>query len=153
VNAELSIVDIHSEHSDALGTFFADLRRNGDETEFHPHPLTASEARRITAEHGQDIYRALLADDGAVVGYGILRGWDDGFDTPSLGVAVHPSLRGQGQGRRLVLDLHEVARARGAAQVRLTVSETNSLAIALYVSVGYRLSPHHHGTLVGVVDL
>lgn len=87
---------------------------------------------------GQDIYAALV-EDGRVVAYGMLRGWDDGFEVPSLGVAVHPGERGRGLGGLLMQHLHDEAKRRGAVRVRLTVERENERARRLYDALGYEL--------------
>jgi len=72
---------------------------------------------------------------------------------PSLGLAIHPQCRGQGAGRRLMAHLHERARFRGAATVRLTVSRTTGAAIALYTSLGNRFEPCSDTKLLGLLSL
>ncbi len=71
------------------------LAARGDGRWFHPHPLTAVEAARPCAYDGRDLYYAAVTGD-AVVAYGLLRGWDEGYAVPSLGIAVHPAARGLG---------------------------------------------------------
>jgi ribosomal protein S18 acetylase RimI-like enzyme len=134
-----------------LGDLFDALRESGDGRTFHPHPLGRDEAERLCAYEGRDVY-AVLVEDGRAVAYGMLRGWDEGFDVPSLGLAVHPSERGRGLGRELAERLHEEARRRGAAQVRLTVDADNEPARQLYERLGYTLE-EGEGALVGYVTL
>jgi ribosomal protein S18 acetylase RimI-like enzyme len=134
-----------------LAELFAALRAAGDERWFHPHPLTDGEATRLCGYAGRDFYAALV-DDGRVVAYGMLRGWDEGFDVPSLGLAVHPDERGHGLGRTLLERLHEEARRRGAARVRLTVERGNTAARRLYVELGYELEQRGN-VLVGMLPL
>jgi ribosomal protein S18 acetylase RimI-like enzyme len=126
---------------DALAELFAALHAAGAERWFHPHPLTGAEAERLCAYCGRDVYAALV-DGTRVVAYGMLRGWDAGYEIPSLGIAVHPAERGQGVGRTLMERLHEEARARGARQVRLTVYADNEPARRLYEELGYELEPN-----------
>ena len=82
---------------------------------------------------------AVLSEGGRVVAYGMLRGWDDGYEIPSLGIAVHPAARGSGAGRELMEHLHREARARRAPSVRLTVYSDNASARRLYEELGYEL--------------
>lgn len=83
------------------------------------------------------------------MGYGMLRGWEEGWAVPSLGLAIHPRFRGLGAGRRLLTHLHERARFRGADTVRLKVYRTTGAAIALYTSLGYRFEPSSDTELLG----
>ena len=55
-----------------------------------------------------------------------------------LSVAVHPSHRRGGIGRRLMEAAERVSRERGATATRLEVSTVNAAAIALYRGLGYR---------------
>ena len=137
-----------SEDEELLADLFADM----DTTFFRPHPLTAGEARRLANYPGRDVY-AILAVDERPVAYGLLRGWDEGYPTPSLGVAVRTSAQGRGYGRLMMESLHAVARARGASRVRLRVHPDNTVARHLYESLGYRYDGEERGELVMVVDV
>src|SRR5437868_120527 len=81
--------------AEGLAALFAALEANGDGRFFHPHPLTPQEARRRCADRGGDLYYAALRGS-QVLGYGLLRGWDEGYPVPSLGIAVAPAHRGAG---------------------------------------------------------
>jgi ribosomal protein S18 acetylase RimI-like enzyme len=132
-----TIVRAEPPAAEGLARLFEALEAAGDDRHFRPHPLTRREAERICHYRGLDEYRVALVD-AVVVGYGMLRGWDEGFEAPSLGIAVHPDHRHQGIGRALMAALHCIAVERGAASVRLRVHPNNRDAIALYRSVGYR---------------
>ena len=71
---------------------------------------------------------------------------------PSLGIALDQSVRGRGYGRVLMNFLHETARKRGAAKVRLKVDSRNHPAIELYRSLGYVFEPQSGQDLVGFLD-
>jgi ribosomal protein S18 acetylase RimI-like enzyme len=143
---------------DGLADLFLALARAGDERLFHPHPLTHA-ASRTVCRHRQgdgphDEYHVVVApsQNGAsetVVGYGMLRGWTEGYETPSLGIAVHPDHRGRGIARQLMDHLHAVAAARGAARVRLKVYRKNLAAVRLYDSLGYEFEPFSETELLG----
>jgi ribosomal protein S18 acetylase RimI-like enzyme len=128
------------------------LELSGDDQRFHPHPFTDAAVQRLAEGKGKDYY-CVLVEDGRVVGYGMLRGWDEGYDVPSLGIAVHPAARRRGLAGRLMRHLHEQARARGASRVRLKVLEDNSAAIALYEALGYRFDDKDGHYLVGMLPL
>jgi ribosomal protein S18 acetylase RimI-like enzyme len=135
-----------------LSEFFRVLCQEGDATRFHPHPLTDAEAARIVRYEGKDLYYVAVQAE-SVVGYGMLRGWDAGFDVPSLGIAFHPAVRGKGLGRAFMMFLHAAARQCGATRVRLKVYRENLAAIGLYESLGYRFEGEEAGQLVGIVTL
>lgn len=135
-----------------LAEFFRALVEAGDEQEFHPHPLTQSEAERLCRYNGRDLYY-VLADGPRVLAYGMLRGWDEGYDVPSLGIAVHPHERGRGIGRTLMEFLHAAARQRGSPRVRLKVYPRNQAAVRLYRRLGYAFRGEEQGQLVGYLEL
>ena len=125
---------------DALADFFRRLRSAPAVCWFHPYPLMDAQAAALSAHRGRDLYW-VLTDAGRVLGYGMLRGWDQGFEVPSLGIAVAPEERGRGLGRLMTDLLHEAARRRGAGRVRITVYTRNEPALRLFRAAGYRFRP------------
>ena len=117
----------------------------------HPHPFTPEHALTIAHYSGRDYYAAMLIDD-EMVAYGMLRGWDEGFEIPSLGIVVGASHRGLGLGRGMMEYLHAVARDRGALTIRLKVYKSNAVAAQLYRRMGYVLSDHNEREWLGVFD-
>jgi ribosomal protein S18 acetylase RimI-like enzyme len=151
-SARIAMVPVDEGMEAQLAAFFADLLAAGDEATFHPHPLTPAAARSIARRTGLDVYMVATIGD-QVVGYGMLRGWDDGFAAPSLGVAVHPAHRGHGLGRRIMDELHGIARSRGSDRVRLTVAANHVAARSLYESLGYRFDTGADGRMVGWLEI
>ena len=145
-------VALSSEHASSLANLFGRLHEDDRDNFFHPHPLTAEEAAARSNYSGRDFYCVMLLENN-VIGYGMLRGWDEGFAIPSLGIALDPSSRGRGYSRVLMNFLHSVAKERGATRVRLKVDPRNSAAIELYRSLGYVLEPQADGQLIGLLEL
>jgi ribosomal-protein-alanine N-acetyltransferase len=135
-----------------LAGFFRALKRAGDDRYFHPHPLTDEEARRRAHYSGKDLYY-VLAEGDMVLGYGVLRGWDEGYEVPSLGIAIYPSVRGMGLSKLFMHFLHVAARRRGASKVRLKVHPDNTAAVTLYKRLGYTFQSEEAGQLVGFIEL
>ena len=67
----------------------------------------------------------------------MLRGWEEGFEVPSLGVLVDHRLYGRGIGRLLTSFAISKARDLRCARVRLSVNASNQRALALYESLGF----------------
>lgn len=145
-------VALGPQHASFLGLLFSRLREAGDENFFHPHPLTDKEAVERSNYGGRDFYCVMLQDNKAI-GYGMLRGWDEGYAVPSLGIALDPSTRGQGNSRILMNFLHDTAKKRGATKIRLKVNSNNRPAIELYRSLGYIFEPEHDQELIGFLEL
>ncbi len=75
-----------------LVQFFKDIVTNKDDLYFHPHPLTHEMAKKIATYEGDDLY-FLQIKDNEIAGYAMLRGWDEGYTIPSLGIALHPDFQ------------------------------------------------------------
>lgn len=135
-----------------LEDFFNDLLESGIERYFHPHPLSRSEAERVSQYVGQDLYYVAVTGN-KVLGYGLLRGWDEGYAIPSLGISLHPSVQGQGLGRAFMYFLHAAAGQRGVKKIRLRVYPDNIRSVKLYKSLGYIFQEiEEDGQLVGLLD-
>jgi ribosomal protein S18 acetylase RimI-like enzyme len=148
----LEIRFVSPEWEQPLAEFFTAIRMSGEQY-FHPHPFTDESAKTLAHYCGKDLYYLLL-DGRTVLAYGILRGWDQGYEIPSLGIAVHPEARGGKLGELMMHFLHSAARRKGARQVRLKVYGGNVSARNLYIKLGYRFdSVEEEGQLVGRLEL
>jgi ribosomal protein S18 acetylase RimI-like enzyme len=151
-SSPLEFLKLTPEWEGPLADFFHALRGAGDESNFHPHPLDAGSANKLTSYTGRDLYYIAVAG-GRVLGYGMLRGWDEGYAIPSLGIAIHPDARGKGLGKALMGFLHCAARQKGANRIRLKVYPQNTASLNLYGSLGYKFETSDGGQLVGYLDL
>ncbi len=151
-SAHVEIRRLSATWEDALVRFFDSLVAAGDDRYFHPHPFTAQEAHRLASYSGQDWY-AVVVEDGEILGYGMLRGWDAGEHDPGLGIVIAPFARGMGVGRLLMLYLHTVARRSGASRIRLKVYPENQAAIELYRNLGYEFVDQDQNQLIGYLSL
>jgi ribosomal protein S18 acetylase RimI-like enzyme len=143
---------VSKRHEEGLAALFRSLVEQGDDHRFHPHPLTEGHAAWLAAYRGKDLYYVATQGE-SVLAYGMLRGWEEGYEVPSLGIAVHPAWRGRGLARSFMLFLHAAARARGAHRIRLKVYPDNLPARYLYESLGYQFEPGPEGQLVGFCPL
>ena len=131
-------------HSDktiiALSKFFDHLVQNGDDKYFHPHPFTLEESTKLASikHSGLDLYYLAIQNE-EILAYGMLRGWDAGFQIPSLGISVHKQARGIGISITMMEVLHCAARWRGAEGIRLKVHFENKIARSLYQKLGYKI--------------
>jgi GNAT superfamily N-acetyltransferase len=139
------------DHERGLARFFEGLIAEGADRWFHPHPFTAEHASLLAGYQGRDLYYVATQGE-AVVAYGMLRGWEEGFEVPSLGIAVLGRARGTGLARTFMQFLHSAARLRGAPRVRLKVYPENEAARRLYESMGYRFEPGEDHQLLGFFD-
>jgi ribosomal protein S18 acetylase RimI-like enzyme len=148
----LEVRQLCPEQEKTLSELFDSVSKDG-EAHFHPHPLTEEYARKVCQYGGQDLYYVVL-DGIEALGYGMLRGWDDGYDVPSLGIVVRAGVRGCRFGEMLMHFLHSAARRRGAKQIRLKVYPENVAALHLYRKLGYEFAAEPEaGQLVGRINL
>ena len=162
----MEIVRLDQSHVDDLIEFMSAVNANAeDSSNFHPHGLFESTAemelklRNVAVEaSGADPY--FLGYIGREpVAYGFLRGWSEGYPDAFLGIAVRRERQGQGLGREMTMHLIRTAAAaadKGAShQLKLSVYMTNTRAVNLYRSLGFRLTAHPRrgGEFLGVLDL
>ena len=104
---------------------------------FRAFELSGAQAIKLHQYVGLDEYFvAMLAK--RPVGFGMLRGWDEGYAIPSLGLFVEPGSQGKGVGRAIVRHGASRSRLRGASRLRLTVDSVNQDAIGLYQTCGFQ---------------
>lgn len=137
-----------------LVDMLATLVASGEARAFHPHAFDRHTLESLCRPAGgpRDEYWVAI-EDRQVIAYGLLRGWSEGYEVPSLGIAVHPAARGRGVARSMMEHLHDVARGRGAVRVRLKVYRDNAAAIRLYAALGYRLEPLNDREFLGFAEL
>lgn len=126
------------EFADGLGDFFEICRKNGDEKFFHPHPLTRKEAYRLAHYNGKDAYYVLLFN-GEVIGYGLERGYDEGYEVPTSGRLLHPDFRNCGIGTIFIRFLYASAFLRGADEILIHIEPDNMNSLVQSTKVGHIL--------------
>ena len=137
---------------DQLASFFELIKSKRDDKYFHPHPFNKKKAEELGNYTGKDLY-FLQTNENEICGYGMLRGWDEGYPVPSLGIIIHPDYKGRGLGKKFMDILHDRARQKGAKQIRLKVYLENKSAIALYKNMGYVFCRHKQDQLSGCAKL
>jgi ribosomal protein S18 acetylase RimI-like enzyme len=94
-----------------------------------------------------------MIDYDVVIGYGMLRGWDEGYSIPFLGISIHPSHHGKGYGKIMMNHLHRIAYDCGVRSIKLKVYKDNIGAISLYKKLGYILTEDKDSDkLVGTIN-
>ena len=78
--------------TDKLTSFFELIKNKKEDKYFHPHPFNKKKAEELVNYKGNDLY-FLQTSENIICGYGMLRGWDEGYPVPSLGIIIHPDYR------------------------------------------------------------
>ncbi len=120
---------------------------------FHPHEFTVTALLAEVSSKPRDLFMVLTGENNNIIGYGMLRGWSEGYDIPSLGIMIDKRERGKGYSSEIMKTLHSIAKSRGATQVRLTVLKQNTSAISLYNNFGYQLEELDSDNLIGYKQL
>lgn len=89
-------------------------------------------ARAISASH---INAAVVREQGALVGFGIMEYWDD--DAHLVLFAVNPAHQRQGVGSAILRWLEASAQVSGARRIRLETRRDNDAARIFYNEHGY----------------
>jgi [ribosomal protein S18]-alanine N-acetyltransferase len=132
---------LEPKHLGELYYVWWEIISTGADEFFHPHPLSLKEAVRVCNHKGKDLYVAAFSN-AEMAAYGMLRGWDVGYEIPTLGIYVCKKFQGRGFGRWFMGELHRLAAERGAEKIRLTVMKNNEKAISLYEKLGYVMDGH-----------
>jgi ribosomal-protein-alanine N-acetyltransferase len=148
----VEIVGARPEHLPVFLSFLSSVDTPEERRFFSPHPFDGETAARICNYTGPDAYYLMLRN-GEVVGYGLLRGWEEGFAIPSLGICIAPAYRSHKLGKLLMGFLHAEARRRGCQKVRLKVRKENARARAMYCAMGYEFAFEENGFLIGILTL
>lgn len=71
-----------------------------------------------------------------LIGYGVMSA--GGGEAHVLNIAIAPEAQGRGLGRRMLEHLLELGRSKGASEMLLEVRPSNTVAVGLYESMGFR---------------
>ena len=149
----IDIVKLHPGHIKPLRSFFNAIDNPDYIRYFSPHPFNEENSVRVCSHAGQDLYYAVLLDGEKIIGYGMLRGWDEGYDIPAIGLCILEEYQNIGLGALLLLFLETLARARNCLKVMLKVNKDNEKARKLYETRGYIFKDHDEEFLIGYKDL
>ena len=104
---------------------------------FTPFALTREIAHEIACEKHRDKYYLGIVE-GKVIGFSMLRGWDEGYTVPSFGMFIDQHQHGHGYGKQLLDLTIEAARQLGCEKIRLSVRKANHPAYRIYKSRGFK---------------
>lgn len=137
MSAPLEVRPLGPGDGDALAELFTRNDRDAVTRTFDPFPLTADVAHRLAEHAGRDRCFGAFDPTGELVAMSMLRGWDEGFEIPSLGMLVDHEHHGRGIGGAVLDATIAAARGLGAGAVRLSVYATNPVAHRLYRGRGF----------------
>jgi ribosomal-protein-alanine N-acetyltransferase len=133
---DVSIRPLVPRDADALAELFERNANASTIERFDPFPLTRETARGLADAQTKDLYYVAEAETG-LVGFMMLRGWEEGYEVPSFGILVDGAFRGRGVGKLLTAAALAEARAHGAERVRATVYASNAASHAMLRANGF----------------
>jgi ribosomal protein S18 acetylase RimI-like enzyme len=136
ISDTLTFREAFSDDKQKLALFFEENNTPEITTFFHPFALCRETAESLISTPRLDRFYLLLSHD-QIVGFSMLRGWDEGFVIPSLGMFIHFRRQGRGWGKILLEHTVEDARRLDCSEVKLTVYAGNVIAHNLYKSYGF----------------
>jgi ribosomal protein S18 acetylase RimI-like enzyme len=151
--SSIEIIRLRPEHGDMLLRFFEEINVPQYTANFSPHPFDREQAKLSCNYRGRDLYYSVILNREKIIGYCMLRGWDEGYEIPSLGLCVLKEYQGFGLGRAMMNFLETVSRLRGCTKTMLRVRKDNSTARKLYLSQGYVFNDRNEDFLIGFKDL
>lgn len=118
------IREVEPSDLDDLLRLFEENNRSEITKRFHPFPLTPEMAQFICAVPKKDRYYVAYYQ-GELVGLGMLRGWDEGYDIPAFGAFIDYRHHTKGFGG--TIGDHAIAEARriGSPAVRISGHVSN----------------------------
>ena len=137
----MHIIILTKEYIDDLNKFLV----KNDSSFFTPHKYTKDIL--INNICSIDKYYLMIKSD-IIIGYGMLRGYEEGYDIPSLGIMIDKDYRGKGYSKKMINFL-ENETYKTSEKIRLTVFKKNKIAISLYKSMGYVFEDDNEKSLIG----
>ncbi len=119
---------------------------------FTPHPFEKKYLLNRIKVAKKDLYYVVVYEE-KVIGYGMLRGMDEGYSVPMLGIGIDKKYYGTGVASLLMNFLETTARIRGYKQMKLRVYKDNQRAYPFYKKLGYTYSPFDEHIDWGIKDL
>ena len=146
----LEIRRLGDEHIDGLIKLYEFNKTNFEH--FFPHPFTKEAIAEVIETSVLDLYYVVVFND-TIIGYGMLRGMDEGYDVPSLGIAVDKAVYGTGVAVTLMEFLETTSRLYGYKKMRLRVFKANPRAYNFYIKLGYTYEPYDEESVLGFKEL
>lgn len=128
---------IQASDRERLAAFFTRNQVNAVLETFTAFPLTSETAEMICGQEHKDRYY-LYENDGQLLAFSMLRGWDEGYAIPSFGIFVDHNMHGKGVGSLVLERTIDEARKLGCTKVRLSVFASNPAAFHIYQKAGFR---------------
>jgi RimJ/RimL family protein N-acetyltransferase len=103
---------------------------------FHPFDFDSQTLANILAARRQDVYTGVFLREQLVVFF-MLRGWDEGFETPAFGILIDEKHRGIGLEMMSLEAAKIICALRGASRIMLKMHPENISAKGVARKIGF----------------
>jgi RimJ/RimL family protein N-acetyltransferase len=134
--SKLTLRELGPADEPALAALFAENDAPEVTRWFDPFPLSSETARAVSRHEGRDLYWGAWGEAG-LVGFAMVRGWDDGHPQPAYGCLVDRRHQSRGVGRAITGLALEQLRERRVPEVRARVHDDNPASLRMHAAAGF----------------
>jgi len=131
------ISELGPKDEEALTRFFLENNRPEITDLFRAFAMDATSAKRICHGPRRDRYFAMYEGE-MIVCFGMLRGWDEGYEVPTFGLTADHRSNGRGHGWRMWRWAIGLARDLGAKKLRITTDLKNAIILGMAAKLGFK---------------
>ncbi len=116
------------------------LQRSDYIRHYHPFKFNFDDIKNLVSSAAHDLYIAIFLDSDTssiLIGLLTLRGLDEGYESPMLGLFISQEFSGRGYARYSLHYAEQLCINRGWKRLLLKVDAENTRAMAIYTSIGY----------------
>ncbi len=103
---------------------------------FTPFGFAEESILRVLADQGQDVYMGVYWLD-RIIGFFMLRGWNEGYETPAFGIVVDETFRGFGVEMLSLETAKVICKLRGATRLMFKMHPENISVRAVARKTGF----------------
>jgi len=103
---------------------------------FTPFNFDLPSVAGLLTGQGTDVFMGMYWE-GRLIGFFMLRGWDDGYDVPSYGVLIDEKYSGYGLTRLSLKLAKSICKLRRVPRIMLKVNAGNKIAKRLFEEAGF----------------
>ena len=132
----LEIRQLHPKHAGNLAALL-DTASSQDREWFHPFEFQKESIETLLSTAKQDTFYGCLFGSSNLLAFYMLRGFDEGFESPMYGTFVAPKYRRTGIGRLLLYHAISASKLARYPSLLLKVYQDNIAALSLYSHAGF----------------
>lgn len=121
--------------------------RGGYVAHFHPFSFDEANVQAQLERARRDRFWGMRSG-GKLVGFFMLRGFDEGYERPAFGVFIDEQFAGRGLARRALAAATQWCEEKGIKEMMLTVYPENAAARRIYEEAGFAATGHNAKNII-----